>query len=291
MLASAIEFRLRMLIQIVIVAVGYWAPWIKWINAWDLGKRVSTLEWLALELSRGGLMSFASATPMVIVLASLIAGLGMVLRVWGTAHLGYATVHHGEMQAGTVMTAGPYRYLRNPLYLGGWFMMIGVSMLMPPTGALFTIVLIGVFYLRLILGEEAYLAGKLGEPYQQYQRSVPRLFPRLPANLPKGEAKPRWMAAIFTEINPIGIFITLAFLSWSYDNGLMVKAVVITFLISMLERGLILAPVATVVFLGVAGVAWWPLHLRPAKAALIGLGVALIVYALMPGKGKRTANG
>ena len=51
----------------------------------------------------------------------------------------------GEMQAGAVMADGPYRFMRNPLYGGGWCMMIAVSLLMPPSGALFTMVLITVF--------------------------------------------------------------------------------------------------------------------------------------------------
>jgi len=233
MRATAIEFRLRMLIQIVMVIVGYWAPW---IEAWDLGKRVSLLEWLALQLSRIGLLRFTYATPVVIVAGALVAGVGMVLRVWGAAYLGYDTVHHGQMQAGGVMAGGPYRYLRNPLYLGGWCMMIAISLTMPPTGALFTIVLVGIFYLRLILGEEAYLAGKLGEPYRQYLGAVPRLFPRLHTKLLPGGTKPHWRTAVFTEITPIGVFVTLAALSWSYDNLLMIKAIVVSFGLSLVAR-------------------------------------------------------
>src|SRR5271166_148506 len=132
MKASAIEFRFRMVIQIVIVFLGFWAPW---LGAFDLGRRVSTLEWLALEISRLGLVSFTAATPIVIVLGALAAAVGAVLRVWGAAYLGYCIVHHGQMQGGGVMAAGPYRYMRNPLYVGGWFMMIAISLLMPPSGA------------------------------------------------------------------------------------------------------------------------------------------------------------
>ena len=39
--------------------------------------------------------------------------------------------------AGAVMAAGPYRYVRNPLYLGGWFMFAAISLLVTPSGALF----------------------------------------------------------------------------------------------------------------------------------------------------------
>jgi protein-S-isoprenylcysteine O-methyltransferase Ste14 len=240
MRATAIEFRLRMLIQIVIVVLGFLAPWldIPALGAFDLGRRVSTLEWLALEISRTGLLSFTIATPVVIVFGSIAAALGAIFRVWGAAYLGYATVHHGDMQAGSVMAAGPYRYVRNPLYIGGWFMMASISLLMPPTGALFVMVLVSVFYLRLILGEEAFLSRQLGEPYLEYLRVVPRLIPRLHPTLPRAAAQPNWLIAILTEINPIGIFFTLAVLSWRYDNLLMIKAVLISFGVSLVIRAL-----------------------------------------------------
>ncbi len=235
MWASRIEFRLRMLIQVVIVVLGFWAPWIEFAH---FGKRVSLLEWLALEASRTGLVRFTIAAPGVIVLGSLIAALGAVLRVWGAAYLGYGVVHHGQMQSGALMADGPYRYVRNPLYLGGWCMMIAVSLTMPPSGALFTIVLTGLFYYRLILGEEAFLSGQLGEPYQRYLQAVPRLAPRLRTALPSAGSNPQWLTSLLTEIMPIGIFVSIAFLSWRYDNLLMIKGILVSFGLSLIARGI-----------------------------------------------------
>jgi protein-S-isoprenylcysteine O-methyltransferase Ste14 len=222
-----------MIIQIIVVFVGFWAPW---IGGLDLSRRVSTLAWLALGVSRLGLATFTVATPIVIVLGALAALAGAVLRVWGSAYLGYDIVHHAQMQGGAVMANGPYRYLRNPLYLGGWFMMAAISLLMAPSGALFTMVLVTVFYLRLILGEEAFLKGKLGEPYQEYLRSVPRIFPRLRSSLPRSGARPHWIIALVTEVNAIGVFVAMAFFSWTYDNLLMIKVVLISFGISLVAR-------------------------------------------------------
>ena len=231
--ASAIEFRLRMLIMTTIVVLGFWSPW---IEALDLGQRISLLEWLALMTSRAGLLRFTYATPVVIVAGALLAAAGVVLRVWGTAYLGYGTVHHGEMQAGAVMADGPYRYMRNPLYVGGWFMMAAMAFIMPPTGALFAIPLLTFFLLRLILGEEAFLATQLGEPYREYLRAVPRLFPRLRGAPPAAGNKPHWLTAIASELNPIGVFITLGVLSWWYDNELMLKGILVSFGVSLVVR-------------------------------------------------------
>ena len=235
MKATAIEFRLRMWIQIVILFLGFWAPW---IGALDLSRRMSTLAWLALEISRTGVGSFTVAAPIVIVCGAIAAFIGAVLRVWGVAYLGYGVVHHGDMQGRGVTAAGPYRYMRNPLYVGGWFMILAICLLMPPSGALFTVVLLTVHFLRLILGEEAFLAAKLGEPYREYLRAVPRILPRLRSSLPAAPAKPRWLVALGTELNPIGIFFTLAILSWTYDNLLMIKTVLIVFGVSLIVKAL-----------------------------------------------------
>lgn len=234
--ASALEFRLRMAINFVIIALGFWSPWIEKLG---IGERMTLLEWLALELSRMGIASFTVATPIVIIMGSLIAALGAVLRIWGTAYLGSATVMGAEMQAKGVMAAGPYRYVRNPLYLGLWFMVLAMAFVMPPTGALFTMVLITVFQLRLILGEEAFLEQKLGDLYQIYLCAVPRLFPRLRSSLPHSDARPIWGLAFLSELNPIGVFVTLAVFSWSYNHWLMLRAIVITFGASLVVRALL----------------------------------------------------
>ena len=78
MQASAIEFRLRMLIMVAIVLLGFLATWIGFS---DFGRRVPLLEWLPLVVSRTGLLRFAYAAPAVIVLGALIAAAGMILRV------------------------------------------------------------------------------------------------------------------------------------------------------------------------------------------------------------------
>ena len=215
MKASAIEFRLRMIIQIVIVFVAVWAPW---IQPWDIKLRMSTLEWLSLEIGRTGLVTFTVAVPIVITFGTILAALGAWLRVWGAAYLGYNVVHDSKMQAGGVMAVGPYRYMRNPLYLGGWFMMAAISLLITPSGALFMDLLIAIFYLRLIMGEEAYLSAKLGEPYQQYLSAVPRIIPRLRTSISAAASNPHWLMAVLTEITAVGSFITLATVPWTYNN-------------------------------------------------------------------------
>ena len=235
MRASAIEFRLRMAINAAIILLGFWAPW---IEAWGLGRRITLLEWLALELGRSGLLRFTVAVPVVIVVSALIAAAGAVLRVWGAAYLGTGTVNSLEMKAGAVMADGPYRYVRNPLYLGLWFMVAALAFIMPATGALFAIVFITVFLMRLILGEEAFLVARIGEPYKLYTRAVPRIVPRLRPSLPRDGSPTHWVRAVLAELTPIGVFLALGCLSWSYDSRLVGRAVLIFFGASLVVRAL-----------------------------------------------------
>ncbi len=233
--ATAIEFRLRMLINAAIITLGFWAPW---IEPMGMGKRITLLEWLALNLARHGLLPFNLATPAVIIAGSVVAALAVLLRVTGAAWLGPTTVIHSEMQAGAVVAAGPYRFVRNPLYLGLWCMVGAIALVMPPSGALVAMALLTTFLLRLTLGEERFLSARLGEPYRNYLLAVPRFLPRLHSPLPAAKTKPHWLRAILSELTPIGVFVAIGFLSWSYDHTLMIKAMLISFGASLVVRAL-----------------------------------------------------
>jgi hypothetical protein len=145
-------------------------------------------------------------------------------------------VHHGGMQGSKLVAAGPYRYVRNPLYLGGWFAFLAVALIMPPSGALLALILITVHFLRLILGEEAFLSAKLGEPYREYLAKVPRLAPSLRPCLPAVDSKPQWLVAVLSEIFPIGLFFTMAVLAWRFDQLLMIQGILVSFGLSLVMK-------------------------------------------------------
>ena len=141
--------------------IGFWAPW-----TWTRGTFAppASTAWLALSttLARWNWLRIDQATLLVTVMVILCGFLGGILRVWGTAYLGASTVHAGPMQAGSVMAGGPYRYVRNPLYLGSMFLAASIAVLMPPSGAVVFLLAAGLFYFRLILGEEAFLGRERG---------------------------------------------------------------------------------------------------------------------------------
>jgi protein-S-isoprenylcysteine O-methyltransferase Ste14 len=233
MRATAIEFRLRMAINAVIIILGFWAPWIDW---WGMGRRVSLIEWLAIQISRLGFASFGVVTTALVIIALTIAAAGAWFRVWGTAYLGPSTVSSFHMIAGKVMADGPYRFLRNPLYIGLWFMVAAMAFLMPASGALWAVVLITIFMVRLTLGEEVFLAAQLGEPYRAYLNSVPRFIPRLRSVPEPAGARPHWVRATLAELTPIGIFAAIVVFARNYDLRLAGRVILVFFGASLVVR-------------------------------------------------------
>jgi protein-S-isoprenylcysteine O-methyltransferase Ste14 len=237
MKATPFEFRFRIGFAVLFFVLGFWAPWTRYGAA----STPDTTTWLALSslLPRLGWLSLNQATLLVTWLAILLAFVGAALRLWGTAYLGTSIVHSTAMQAGPVMASGPYRYVRNPLYLGTFFFALAVSILMPPSGAAFFLVAIAVFYFRLILGEEAYLSAQLGAPYDAYRQLVPRLIPALRSRVAASGAQPRWGQSLVAEFLPWGFALCLAVLAWRYQPQLLIRCLIVCFGLSLVARALL----------------------------------------------------
>ena len=75
---------------------------------------------------------------------------------------------------------GPYRYVRNPMYVGAFAVILGVSMYLRSFSVL-ALSLIFCFAASLFvhLYEEPHLRETFGAPYEAYCQSVPRWMPRL----------------------------------------------------------------------------------------------------------------
>jgi len=106
----------------------------------------------------------------------LLLAIGFLVRVWATVYF-YANrmrVISLEPQR-TLITSGPYRFSRNPLYLGGnVFIFFGAALLFgSPTALVATalhIPLVDLFIRR----EEAQLEREFGEEWRSYKKRVRR---------------------------------------------------------------------------------------------------------------------
>src|SRR5271165_3894587 len=213
--AAALAFRFRVFILVLLHVLGFLPPW-------DF--RSGSTLWLATStlLARSGWIGLSAATLGVTLAALTCLSAGAVLRVWGTAYLGSGVMRGSTMQGDTFVAAGPYRHVRNPLYLGAGLLSLGVSILMPPSGAAFFLLAFSSFVLFLISAEERFLSAKQGEVYQQYLRHVPRLLPRMAAGHAASSVRPQWVRALFAETYPIAITLCFAIFAWRYNARILI---------------------------------------------------------------------
>ena len=104
--------------------------------------------------------------------------LGAALHIWGMQHLGTnLTIGISTREGHALVTSGPYRWVRHPLYSGGMLESVGVCLLLSNGAvALFAVCFWALIALRTPM-EEARLVAAFGEPYREYQRRVGRFLP------------------------------------------------------------------------------------------------------------------
>jgi len=141
------------------------------------------------------------------IIGTSILFLGESIRIWAA---GYIQQYRGsKIEAEHLITGGPYAYIRNPLYLGNFFIGLGcciISRLFFSFPLFILLYLVG--YGIIIPREESYLEQKFGEEYTNYSHTVPRLIPRLKKiSSPTGSFQ--WQVILTKEIYTIIILATI----------------------------------------------------------------------------------
>lgn len=139
---------------------------------------------------------------------------GFLLRWWGSSYHGAGVVFGRGIETATLTAAGPYRYTRNPLYLGNILQAIGIGSLGPPLATALVVILITAFVYRLVFLEERYLREAQGESYLRYCAAVPRMFPRLGnSSLPPSDQRPNVAYGFVTELGFFGFLLMMIYLA------------------------------------------------------------------------------
>jgi protein-S-isoprenylcysteine O-methyltransferase Ste14 len=77
------------------------------------------------------------------------------------------------------VAVGPYRYVRNPMYIGGWLMLSGLGLYEHSISILlFSLVGLVLAHLFILLIEEPGLEKRFGDSYRAYNKSINRWIPR-----------------------------------------------------------------------------------------------------------------
>ncbi len=117
--------------------------------------------------------SFPPLTSAMVITAIVLVIIASVGRLWCSLYIaGYKTDH--------LVTQGPYSMCRNPLY---FFSFIGAAGVGLATETFLIPVLIvtafAVYYPLVIKDEEQDLKRRHKESFEQYEKQVPRFFPKL----------------------------------------------------------------------------------------------------------------
>ena len=154
----------------------------------------TALKRLGLVLGVVLLVWLAAPTPVSLAGGGVLVLLGMAVRVWAGGHLSRST---------ELTTSGPYAYLRDPLYLGRVFLIVGLCAM--GSGWDWALLLVGLavffgsYMPRKHRKEMARLEAHFGAAYTRYAAQVPSLVPRL-TPYPEASRKP-WSSKLFWREN------------------------------------------------------------------------------------------
>lgn len=127
-------------------------------------------DWQALPL----------AFPLSAEIGQLLIGASLLLMLWtaATMYRHHTTVNpYGGAQA--LCTDGPFRFSRNPIYLGDWLLLTGFALYLHTFWPLLFAPLIWpLLRYGVIRHEEAHLAARFGDAYVAYTARVDRWFGR-----------------------------------------------------------------------------------------------------------------
>lgn len=132
------------------------------------------LAWLLARLAPGLAYPLPARVPIAVLL--MLAGVGLAwsgLRAFRKART--TPDPRTPEKSTSVVQGGPYRFTRNPMYLGLAIALLGVcAYLANPLALVAVIVFIAYITRWQIIPEERALAAKFGETYANYRRSVRR---------------------------------------------------------------------------------------------------------------------
>jgi protein-S-isoprenylcysteine O-methyltransferase Ste14 len=116
--------------------------------------------------------------PLAVTLVATVLGLAawLALDGWATISFRRARTSMIPMRpSSALVTTGPYRFSRNPMYLGMAFLYVALALALGFIWPLVTLPFVILAVDQLVISvEEAYLVRRFGQPYCDYLREVRR---------------------------------------------------------------------------------------------------------------------
>ena len=105
------------------------------------------------------------------LVGALLLAFGAVFGLWGYVRLGPAASQGASVP---LVSSGPYRYSRNPQYVGAIAVLLGFGLLCSSKLGLVAGATLSLWFLIAPFAEEPRLSEQLGPSYDDYLRSTPR---------------------------------------------------------------------------------------------------------------------
>ena len=167
-------------------ATGFWRR----LGFWTFF--VVGLEWLPIAVVVYLLQDAVLATEIALVLPFVALGFalisaGVLLHLWTAKLLGLkATLGYPELKSSAddekrrIITSGPFGVVRHPSYWAHTMIIVGVFLItgVAVVGAIAVVDFLIAYFVTTTL-EERELIGAVGEEYREYQKKVPKFFPKL----------------------------------------------------------------------------------------------------------------
>lgn len=135
-------------------------------------------EWL---ISYGG-KTISAFEPYRMFFALFISLIGFAIRAYTVGHTPKNTSgrNTAKQLADELNTSGIYSVVRHPLYLGNFFMWLGMALLTMNFWFITTFIfLYWVYYERIMFAEEQFLRSKFGKVYTDWAEQTPAFIPSL----------------------------------------------------------------------------------------------------------------
>lgn len=156
------------------------------------------------------LAAFGKPSAFSVTLGLPIAIAGELLRCWAVGFSG-VTTREDHVIAPELVTAGPYAYVRNPLYVGNFITAAGFAVAFTGGNSLgkkigliaASLGTMAAVYSIIVPHEEQYLRSQFGEPYERYCASVPQIVPALPLRQAqddeRGDQRGEWKPDVIAQ--------------------------------------------------------------------------------------------
>jgi len=112
----------------------------------------------------------------VFITAAFLMIVVSLLRMWAGTALSSEIVMTFKVRTDILNREGPYKLVRNPIYLADWIAISVFTFFLHPVGIVMP-VLFYIHYVRLIVYEEESLGVQYSEEYNSYLNCVPRFLP------------------------------------------------------------------------------------------------------------------